>query len=229
MFKGELEAVKSESPHQLDIEFLELGEHVQPAVLRTKLQAKINALTGCDAILLVYGLCGTATAGLTSRDVPIIIPRSHDCCGILLGSRKRFEEIFRPMPSTPFASVGFATYGDYFSDSESTRGNPYTRLVEQYSEEEANYIWETMHPRLNGQLQPIYYIHTIPAPAIVEECRRAALSAGREFRELNGDLRLIRMLLSGNWTDKEFLIVRPGESIRQTNDWEQIFSANSGR
>lgn len=223
VFEAELEAVKAASPHQLAIEFVELGEHARPTVLRTKLQAKIDAAKDCDAVLLAYGLCGTATAGLMARRVPLVIPRSHDCCGILLGSRKRFEEIFKPMPSTPFSSIGFIHSGDYyFSDGEVTQGDAFAHLVEQYGEEDARYIWDAMHPKLDGKLQPIYFIHTLPAPECAAQCREKAEAEGREFRELTGDLRLLTMLLSGEWPAEEFLTVPPGGSIRQAGDWDRI-------
>ncbi len=226
VFKAELEAVMPGSPHHIDIEFIEIGEHARPNSLRLNLQQKIDAAIHFDAVLLCYGLCGTATAGLTARTVPLVMPRSHDCCGILLGSRKRFEEIFRPMPSTPFASIGFAASGDYyFSDGELTHGDAYAKLVEQYGEDNARYVWETMHPKLDGRLQPIYFIHTVPAPETVAECRVRAETENREFRELDGNLRLLRMLVSGDWPDDEFLTIAPGETVRQAGDWNEIVRA----
>jgi len=77
------------------------------------LQAAVDAATDIDTVLLGYGLCGRSTGGLAARHIPIVLPRSHDCCGVLLGSRKRFEDIFSAMPSTPFSSGGFVEYGDY--------------------------------------------------------------------------------------------------------------------
>jgi len=223
VFKRELEDIVRGSPHELDIEFLELGEHAHPSELRRKLQQKIDDAAECDALLLCYGLCGTATDGLTAKHCPVVIPRSHDCCGILLGSRKRFEEIFRPMPSTPFASVGFAESGDYyFHEGEMLHGDAYAAMVEQYGEDDAKYIWDAMHPKLDGQLQPIYFIHTVSDPEILEQCRAKAQEEGREFRELQGSLYLLRRLLSGSWNEDEFLILQPGQTIRQTGDWNRI-------
>ena len=167
VFKRELKGIVCGSPNELDIEFLELGEHAHPSELRRKLQQKIDDAAECDALLFCYGLCGTATDGLTAKHCPVVIPRSHDCCGILLGSRKRFGEIFRPMPSTPFASVGFAESGDYyFHEGEMLHGDAYAAMVEQYGEDDAKYIWDAMHPKLDGQLQPIYFIHTVSDPEI---------------------------------------------------------------
>lgn len=228
MFQHEIEVAAKQSPHDLDIEYIELGEHAHPNDLRAKLQGKIDAATDVDAVLLCYGLCGRATDGLSARDKPIILPRSHDCGGILLGSRKRFEEVFREMPSTPFSSVGIVENGDYFFDGGNLiLGDGWDALVAQYGEEDAQYIYDMMHPKLDGKLQPIYFIATseIDSAKAKEICREKAEAEGREFRELAGDLRLVRMLLAGEHPATEFLIVNPGETIRQTGDWDQIIKA----
>ncbi len=225
VFREELESLLPACPHQIEMQFLELGEHARPQMLRRKLQQLIDRADDCDAILLGYGLCGTATDGLNARHIQLVLPRSHDCCGILLGSRKRFEELFKPMPSTPFASIGFMKSGEYyFSDGELVVGDGYAKLVAAYGEEDARYIWEAMHPRLDGRLQPIYFIHTLPADDLAEQCRAKAAGEGREFRSLNGDLRLLRMLIQGEWPPDEFLTVPPGSVIRQVGDWDQIIT-----
>lgn len=227
VFKHEIEYFVKHAEHKLDIEFLELGEHAHPDSLRTKLQQKIDSAREYDAVLLCYGLCGRATDGLTAKHCPLVIPRSHDCCGILLGSRKRFEEFFRPMPSTPFSSIGFIEYGNYyFQDGETLYGDAFAALVEQYGEDDAKYVWDAMHPKLNGVLQPIYFISApeIPCCEAREKCRGQAGKEGREFRELEGNLRLVKMLLSGDWPSDEFLTLQPGDTICQTGDWDVILS-----
>ncbi len=225
VFRHEIDALAPTSPHALAIDYLDLGEHARPAALRAKLQARIDAASGVDAVLLAYGLCGCATAGLTAGRVPLVLPRSHDCAGILLGSRKRFETVFGAMPSTPFSSVGFVENGDYFfDDGELMLGDGWERLVEQYGEDDARYIWDAMHPRLDGVLQPIHFIRMpgTPDDAARASCRERAADEGREYRELAGDLRLLRALLHGEHAADEFLVVPPGGTIRQTADWDRI-------
>ena len=143
------------SPHTIDPEFLELGEHAQPDRLRQAIQARIDAAEQqakpYDAILLLYGLCGNASIGLYARTTRLVIPRAHDCCTILLGSRERFREHFEHNLSTPFSSVGYLERGNYFlrtdlGDGSIHYGDRYAALVEQYGEDNAKYIWESMHP-----------------------------------------------------------------------------------
>jgi hypothetical protein len=86
----------------VDIELFRRGLHNEPADLRGKLQARIDALSGppYDAIVMGYGLCGQASAGLIARGVPLVIPRAHDCITLFLGSRKRYQYQFENFPGT---------------------------------------------------------------------------------------------------------------------------------
>lgn len=234
VFQYELKHCARQTANALDIEFLDIGEHARPGTLREKLQQKIDAIAAApplyDAVILAYGLCGRAVDNLMAKREKLVIPRSHDCCGILLGSRKRFEKYFRDMPSTPFSSPGYAENGNYFfQDGEMLSGDEYQALVEQYGEDNAQYVWEAMHPRLDGELQPVYYIDTpeLDLPGFLDACASKAAAEGREFRILRGDLRLIAMLLSGNWPEDEFLTVHPGQTIRMTADWDTIFTTNA--
>lgn len=228
VFKHEIEAVAKERGNDLDVIYLELGEHARPSLLRKKLQEAIDSAVDCDAVLLCYGLCGRATDGLVARDIPIVLPRSHDCGAILLGSMQRYSDVFREMPSTPFSSVGFIEHGDYyFEDGALTEGDGYEALVEKYGEDNARYIMEAMRPKLEGKLQPVYFISTPEVASAAEKakCMEKAASEGREFRELPGSLRLIRMLLSGDHPPEEFLTVPPGCHIKQTGDWDSVIKA----
>ena len=229
MFKNEIEHCLATSPHETAVEYIELGEHARPNILREKLQAQIDDSDGFDAVLLCYGLCGRATDGLRANRKPLVLIRSHDCGGILLGSRKRFEEVFKDMPSTPFSSIGIVEKGAYFFDNGELveGGDEWARLVEQYGEEDAKYIQEMMRPKLDGQLQPIYFISMpeIDSAAARLQAKANADATGREFKDLNGSIRLIRMLINGDHPAEEFLTIHPGATIRQTGDWNEIVRA----
>ncbi|MBU2496173.1 MAG: DUF1638 domain-containing protein, partial [Candidatus Omnitrophica bacterium] len=92
----------AQSPHVVDVEMLPLGLHADADDLRARLQARIDATSEgeYDALLLAYGLCGKSTAGLIARDIPLVIPRAHDCITLFLGSRDRYQDQFVSCPGT---------------------------------------------------------------------------------------------------------------------------------
>ena len=226
VFEHEVKRCLEGAPHQIETVFIDLGEHARPAELRKKLQALAADSEGFDAVLLCYGLCGRATEGLRAGAAPIILIRNHDCGGILLGSRKRFEDIFKDMPSTPFSSIGYVESGSYFFDGGELvqGGDDWQHLVDEYGEEDARYVWDAMHPKLDGELQPIHFISMpeIDSAAARQKAKKNADKEGRKFKDLEGSIRLIKMLVNGDHPAEEFLTVRPGESIRQTGDWDEI-------
>ena len=81
------------SPHVVDVRLFERGLHNEPKNLRARLQEAIDdAPAGAEAVVLGYGLCGGATAGIVARDVPVVLPRAHDCITLFLGARERYAE-----------------------------------------------------------------------------------------------------------------------------------------
>ena len=95
VFKNFVENFISENMLPVDAMFIPMGMHLNPEKLNKELQDEIDkAGKGYQAILLLYGLCGNSVLGLTAREIPIIIPRAHDCCTLFLESRKKFLENF---------------------------------------------------------------------------------------------------------------------------------------
>ena len=88
----EICAAVAHSPHEIDIEFLPKGLHdLGGAAMLERVQQAVDAADPAryEVVLLGYGLCGNDIAGLVSRRLPIVIPRIHDCIGLLMGSRER--------------------------------------------------------------------------------------------------------------------------------------------
>jgi hypothetical protein len=221
------------APHIIDPVFIELGEHAQPAHLRDVIQSHIDAaLDGprvYDAVLLLFGLCGNACVGLDARSCPLIIPRAHDCCTILLGSRDRFVELFGDNPSTPFGSVGYLERGDYYlrTDDDGCSvhyGDSYAAHVEQYGEENAKYIWEMMNPRHESNDTRVVFIDVpeTSRPEVADEFTRKAEAEGKQCQFVEGSLELIRKLIGGDWNADEFLTVLPGEMTHGVYDWHEV-------
>jgi hypothetical protein len=236
IFQREACLCMAQSPHLVDFEFLELGEHARPDALRTLLQARIDAVEHAarkyDAVLLLFGLCGNAGVGLTARARPLVLPRAHDCATVLLGSRQAFREHFAENPSQGFSSNGYLDRGDYFLRQAGEGGgvvpggDAYAELVKQYGEENAKYVWETMHPKKAGDERALFIrmpgIDDAPQAA---RFREQATAAGKQCVELTGSLRLIAALLRGSWDPSEFLVVPPGRRTAGVYDWDEIVRA----
>ncbi len=231
VFFRELCRELSVSPHVFDVEFLDLGEHARPAELRQKLQERIDQIAAgpekYDAVLLGYGLCGRATDTLTAKREKLILMRSHDCCTVLLGSREEYLKHFGEMPSTPFSSNGFVDHGSYIFDGDeviSGYDDSYAKLVETYGEEDAKYIYDAMHPKLDGKLQPVYFIRMpgIPDSGAEKKCMEKAAEEEREFRTLEGSFRMLHKFIAGEWDDGDFLTVPAGRSVHLVGDQKEV-------
>lgn len=231
----------AQSPQVVDLEFMELGEHANSGNLRIKLQSAIDAADATnryEAILLLFGVCGNATVGLCAGKTMLVMPRAHDCCTILLGSRKKFEEIFGDAPSTPFSSSGYLERGAYFlrtEDSVNTvvYGSAFAEYVEKYGRENSEYIWESLHPKAPPQEHGNKAVFIdLPQTAhlrLAERFQAEAKNAGKDYERLDGDIRLIRDLIWGYWNEKEFLLVKPGECITGVYDFEEVVRAEKAK
>jgi len=80
-------AVAAQTPHTVSVHLYRQGLHNSPRTLRQVLQEQIDSIApgACDAILLVYGMCGASTVGLVARHTPLVMPRAHDCITPLSG------------------------------------------------------------------------------------------------------------------------------------------------
>lgn len=244
VFQREICAAISRSRAVVDLEFLELGLHARSGDLRLRLQERVDAADAAsasaassgsepyDAILLGYGLCGNGLVGLSARSLPLVLARAHDCCTILLGSRASFLERFGSDLSHSWSSSGYVDRGQtYFRATELGQelgfDRSYEQMVEEYGEDNARYLWETLHPeRVEKEL---YFIETEESAGLgyADEMRARAAEEGKDFVLLRGDSRLIRGLLSGEWPVEEYLVVPPGARIAGLYDHERIMTAEA--
>jgi hypothetical protein len=218
------------SPHIVDIRLFRRGLHNVPAELRAKLQEEIDAVSGedYDAVVLGYGLCGQATAGLTARSLPLIVPRAHDCITLFLGSRERYQDQFENYPGTYWYALDYMERGDAQSGSlalgSASTGieGTYEQYVAKYGKDNADYLMEVL-----GGWQQHYKRAALidmgvgDISAIEERARSDAERRGWVLDKVAGDIVLIRRLLEGDWAN-DFLVVEPGQRIKMTYDTQVI-------
>ena len=244
VFQRELAIALASTPNLIDPEFLELGLHERPDELRAAVQARIDQWSGpeaiagsgggrgraYDAILLGYGLCGNGLAGIEARDIPLVIPRAHDCCTLLLGSRREFLARFGENLSAPWSSAGYAERGTSgFRSSDGGRsagiGRSYEDLVAEFGEENADYVWETLHPEAHDPILRFIEIPETAGLGHAETMRARARAEGREFLLIPGSMRLLRALVEGGWNAEDFLVIPPGQRLEPTYDHDKVFVA----
>ncbi|HEY3397554.1 MAG TPA: DUF1638 domain-containing protein [Armatimonadota bacterium] len=242
VFEPELRALAPTSPHQIELQLMDAGLHERPDLLRRQAQQVLDETTAAeaDAIALVYGLCGRGTAGLMARELPVIIPRVHDCLTLFLGSRAEYRRQFREHPGTfyltagwyehkiapqgrqPFANLGQAPEPDQ---------DPHFRdWADRYGEENARAIlyfydsWKRNYTRAG-------FIDT----GLADRETYAAFAAdmarefGWEYTALEGHTELLRALLDGDWERPEILVLASGERSTATNDDRVLGAIQAGR
>ena len=221
------------TPHLVDPEFLELGLHINPARLRERLQARIDAEDASDirhdAVLLLYGVCGNAAVGLVARRTPLVIPRAHDCATVLLGGVTRYLEVFGSNPSRPFSSIGYLERCTETYRTEGAMGleagNTYEDFVEKYGEDNAKYIWQTLHPVYENEPALFIDIPETSSTGAMARAEERLTADGRGWSVVRGDIGMIRRLIEAHWDAREFLVVPPGETVAGVYDLNEVIRA----
>ena len=215
----------------VDVEFLRKGLHdAGPKEMSTTLQETINAVPKdtYDAILLGYARCSDGVVGLTAPEIPLILPRAHDCITFFFGSAAAYDEYFNSSPGTYFRTTGWTERGSGDDDSvmhELGLGRTYAEYVAKYGPDNAKYIMETM-----GSWEENYkYLTYIGMGMPLDQqyarlARREATEKQLEFRLIKGNMALLTRLVTGPWDPADFLVVRPGQRII-ANDDGQILTA----
>jgi len=215
----------AQSPHIVDIELFKLGLHSRPNELRERLQEAIDAVPTdeYDAIVLGYGICGKATIGLASKELPMVLPRAHDCITLYLGDRMRYKNQFEQQPGTYWYTVDYLERHKAGEALGATAASTdieaqYDEYVARFGKDNADYLMEVM-----GAWQAHYeraaYIEmgVGDSEAAIARAQELAERRNWRFEKLTGDLVLIRKLILGEW-DESFLRLDPGQSIGMSYD-----------
>jgi hypothetical protein len=233
----ELYGCAARARHAVDIALLVQGFHDNSDTLRGRLQEMIDAAgpDRYDAVLLGYGLCNNALAGVRAGRVPLVVPRAHDCLTLLLGSKERYARLFAEQPGTYWFSSGWLECRDKRGVQIEPRPNSglgplyrgadYGALVEKYGEENAKYLvefmshWEDHYTR--GVLIEFDFDRRLD---LRERVRQICREKGWQFQTVPGDLSLVQAGLDGEWDDARFLVLQPGQAVRPCYD-ESIVAA----
>lgn len=190
-------------PPGVSCQRLELGLHAYPDKLRAALQTAIDATPpSVETILLGYGLCSRATAGLKSDRHTIIVPRIDDCIGIFLGSAAEYDRQHQNEPGSLYMTKGWLEAGAPFNGHED--------LVKRWGREKADMI----QARMLKNYTRLVFIRTGGGDQEYyrEASREAAKRLNLRFEEITGSGALVRRMVLGPW-DGDFVVAPPGREI----------------
>jgi hypothetical protein len=192
--------------------------HNSPKKLAEALQAKIDAIAEPSTVIVGYGLCGNGLVGVKSGPHTLVIPRTHDCVAIFLGSHQRYVKRFFASPNTYYLTKGWI-------DARDEPLADYHDYVEQFDEETAEYLFEMKYKHyrkicLVGFSQEELDAYRARAQAVAEFMDQRF--GGVVCEETLGSAALIEGLLrmpgqlggaGESVVNDEFVVIDPGSEI----------------
>jgi len=216
------------SKNVIDIVLMQQGLHEEPKKLRSEVQKALDRTDDSqgrvyDASLLGYGLCSNGIVGLSAK-IPIVAPRGHDCITLLLGSKDKYQEYFDSHRGVYWYSPGWIETGDQPGRQR------YEQLLKEYKEkygdDNAKYLMETEQNWMKEYNWATYIDWgLVNSNEDKKYTKRCAKFLGWKYDELKGNPSLMQRLVDGDWSDKEFLIVEPGQKITENLTNEGIIKA----
>ncbi len=228
----EIHLAAAHSVHLCDVKFLPRQCHDDLQLMRAMLQTELQAERPCDIpgvrcpacgdarydyVVLAMGLCGNTTLGLRAAEVPLVLPKVHDCYGLLLGGngnylRSEFRTVF-------YHQGAVERLGAALVDAVPKKyglGRSLEEYIQQYGEDNGRYIHELEHTFVGHNERALVISHETSPTA--RRCLREVTHYVRRFgwrvEQTAVDMRLFHRLLAGDWDEAEFVIVPPGEEVR---------------
>lgn len=242
VFEPYLKHLAVECPNVVDVKALDAGLHSRPNDLRLLAQAEIDEASrsgGYDAIILFYGLCGRGTANLVSRDIPVVIPRAHDCITLFLGSAEAYLRQFNKNPGTFYHTLGWIQkkinpknreaaelYSNYARDGWDKHPD-FQSLEARFGRENAEHVVAFMERWRQHYTRAAYIDMGFPDEDVLIDFTRD-MSRIFEWNHdvIQGDPELMRRLLAGDWSDDRVFVLPPNSRSVSSGD-EKIFGAAS--
>jgi len=223
IFYREICACVARSRHVIDVEFLSQGLHDLPSGTMAGRVQKAVAAARSDryaGVLLGFALCNNGIVGLGHPDLPLVVPKAHDCIALFLGSRSAYDTVFGENPGTFYKTAGWIERDHANLEDESVPSDsPFSVLqtfenyVARYGEENALYLMETMLGLKNYSRMVYIDLPGLAPLPHAEQTRCEAERLGLQFERKQGDLCWLERLTNGPWDAEDFLVVQPGERI----------------
>jgi len=205
----------------VSMQFLPGGLHSTPQELRRRLQEAIDQASAAhlgDMLAIGYGVCGMGTVGIHARNLPLIVPRVHDCIALFLGSDAAYKEQFARYPGTYYIAAGWVeekaqpqSTTARGPEQQARRDEEFDRLVGKYGRENAEAI-RTFLTSWQRNYQRAAFIDTGVGSSrrrYAQIARAMAEEFGWRYEELRGTGELLGKLLTQRSSSDEVLVVPP--------------------
>jgi hypothetical protein len=199
-------------PRELPVTYLDITLHNTPKKLAAALQQEIDAVGEPSTIIVGYGLCGNGLVGVKARTHTLVIPRTHDCVAIFLGSHQRYVQRFFANPNTYYLTRGWL-------EAKDEPLQDYLDYVRDYDEETADYLVEMKYRHYRKLCMVGFNRQEL------DECRPMAMRVAdfcgkrwnMEYEEVIGSTALLEALVRApadiENAGSEFVVVPPQGQI----------------
>lgn len=207
----------------LETKFLEAGLHNNPKLLLEKLQQaidEISALGDGTRIIIGYGVCGKGTIGIKSRNIPLVIPKVHDCIALFLGGDKAYKREFKKYPGTYYLSSGWCQENAEPMSQRRQRAwfgsekIKFEDLVKSHGQETADHTFAFLNSwQKNYQRAAFIETQAGSSPKYEAYAREMAKEYDWAYEKIQGDQALIRQMMTVDGSTPEILVVPPLHAI----------------
>jgi hypothetical protein len=186
----------------LPVFWISSGKHVFPDRLRESVMETLTHIPDAyDTVLFAFGFCGNAMVGVKSDRHRLVLPKAADCTPLFLGSQ---EDRNLRGTRTFFFTEGYLC-------SKSNIATEYGKLSEKYGAENAREAMREMMKHYESL--SIIDTGTSDIATMADALQDFSELTGVPVEVIPGNLRLIRMLVEGDWPESDFLIKGIGEEI----------------
>ena len=205
----------------VDIYLLPQGLHNEPDKLRAELQSLVSETCDVqgrkyDAIIFGYGLCSNGTVGL-SAEIPLVIPRGHDCITLLLGSKEKYQEYFDSHRGIYWYSPGWIENND--QPSEERREKTLQAYIDQYGLDNAQYLMDMEEGWMKEYSWASYvgwdFLDEKIDNHYADYTKKCADYLDWDFDRIQGSSSLVQRMVDGDWNEEDFVVAKPGQTTIQ--------------
>jgi N-methylhydantoinase A/oxoprolinase/acetone carboxylase beta subunit len=167
-----------------------------------------------------YGVCGRGTVGIQARDIPLSIPKVHDCIALFLGGDAAYRDQFKKYPGTYYISAGWyeekteplsqRKLSAYYGDEKLNYGE----LVDKYGEKAAKETFQFLSTwQKNYQRAAFIETGAKISPKYEKYAQEMATEYKWKYEKIAGKRILIEKLLTAEESTDEILVVAPNHVI----------------